>query len=134
MIATYRADDDERRHGSRGSSALPHGAERMTEVLLGRCSGRSRGRAMMRWRGSIGRRFTQPRFAARNPATVQGCADLAISASALRRCVEQRLPHTVLAVMNANMVRADRRRGRTVNRVTESDTRPLFKEELRPGK
>jgi hypothetical protein len=40
----------------------------------------------------------------------------------------------VLAVMNANMVRADRRRGRTVNRVTESDTRPLFQEELRPGK
>ncbi|MBN9076474.1 MAG: hypothetical protein J0H84_09650 [Rhizobiales bacterium] len=109
-------------------------AERVTEsatpaVVPGNC-----GRAMVRWRGSIGRRFTQPRFAARNPATVQGCADLAISASALRRCVEQRLPHTVLAVMNANMVRADRRRGRTVNRVTESDTRPLFQEELRPGK
>jgi hypothetical protein len=39
----------------------------------------------------------------------------------------------VLAVMNANMVSADRRRGRTVNRLTESATRPLFQEELRPG-
>jgi hypothetical protein len=35
---------------------------------------------MMRWRGSIVRRFTQPRFATRNPAIVRGCADLAISA------------------------------------------------------
>ena len=35
--------------------------------------------------------------------------------------------------MDANMVRADRRRGRTVNRLTESVTRPLFQEELRPG-
>jgi hypothetical protein len=35
---------------------------------------------MMRWRGSIGRRFTQPRFVARNPTIVRGCADLAISA------------------------------------------------------
>jgi hypothetical protein len=31
------------------------------------------------------------------------------------------------------MVRADRGRGRTVNRLTESATRPLFQEELRPG-
>jgi hypothetical protein len=55
-------------------------AERVTEsatpaVVPGNC-----GRAMVRWRGSIGRRFTQPRFAARNPASVRGCADLAISA------------------------------------------------------
>jgi hypothetical protein len=35
---------------------------------------------MMRWRGSIGRRFTRPRFMTRNPAIVRGCADLAISA------------------------------------------------------
>jgi hypothetical protein len=31
-----------------------------------------------------------------------------------------------------DMVRADHRRGRTVNRETESVTRPLFQEELRP--
>jgi hypothetical protein len=35
---------------------------------------------MMRWRCQVDRRFTQHRFAARNPAIVRGRADLAISA------------------------------------------------------
>jgi hypothetical protein len=39
---------------------------------------------MMRWRGGIGARFIQPRFTARNPAIVRGCADLAFSAIRLR--------------------------------------------------
>jgi hypothetical protein len=50
----------------------------------------------------------------------------------LRWYAEQPLPHTLLAAMNTEMVHADHRRGRTVNRVTESATRPLFQEEPRP--
>jgi hypothetical protein len=54
-------------------------------------------------------------------------------ANSLCRCAQQRWPHSVLALLIADMVRSDHRHGRTVNRVTESVTRPLFQEELRPG-
>jgi hypothetical protein len=80
-IATYSTGGDERRHGSRGSSAR-RTVNRVTESLTPAVvpGGAAAGQTMRR-RGSIGRRFTQPRFTARNPAIVRGCADLAISAS-----------------------------------------------------
>ncbi|MGN6464490.1 MAG: hypothetical protein ACTHLP_03270 [Rhizobiaceae bacterium] len=67
----------------------------------------------------------------RNRAGLRGFGHFCERIAQVRRTTIATL---VLAVMNTEMVRADHRRGRTVNRVTESDTRPLFQEELRPGK